>query len=338
MINKKYYISKGNNLGQNHFLFKDDSLNNFFYQGTIQNIYNDAEIIWEALRTTNYYTILQQSKEFKEWECSKEAENASRIEYLNKVLSFMPKEILDKVEMYKNNKKQQFESVFSKIEGLYKNSINTQDVSPIKFDEDFALLEDRKVLLHNIPLPTSMEEVEGRKDLGFLASEWFGKLEHKGEDRFCASFIKAKGLSPKTEKSNNQPKFDIDGNEIKPAPQLTFIFDAESEDLKPLLRLDLFQYCRNKQSDKLDKYKDEEIEILETLLQWSSGAKNIANKEQTWSAIPGGVSSKYVIGVIANNIKDNSQDMEIAMQVSEKFGVPLLRPDLTAIVGTEVSM
>ena len=338
METKKYTLSKGNNFGQNQFMIADDSLNNYSYQGTIQNIYNDTEIIWEALHTTNYYTILQQSKEFKQWENSEEADTATRIEYLNKVLSVMPQEILNKVEIYKNNKKKLYSAILTKIEDLYKNSINAQDVSPIEFYEDLALLEDRKVLLHNIPMPSSIEEIEGRKDLGFLASEWFGKLEHRREDRFCASFIKSKGLSPKIEKTNGEPKFDIEGNEIKPAPQLTFIFDAESKDLKSLLRLDLFQYCRNKQNDKLDKYKDEEIEILETLLQWSSGAKNIAQKEQTWSAIPGGVSSNYVIGVIANDIKENSKEMEIAIQVAEQFGVPLLRPDLTAISGVDLSL
>lgn len=324
MGTKKYYISKGNNLGQNQFRSKDDSLNNFSYQGTIQNVYNDAEIIWEALHTTNYYQILQESKEFKEWEMSDEADNASRIEYLNKVLSVMPKEILDKVEIYKNNKKKQFEPVLTKIEDLYKTSIDTKDVLPIEFDDNFALLEDRKVLLHNIPMPSSVDEVEGRKDLGFLASEWFGKLEHRQEDRFCASFVKHNGLQAK-EKSEEEK------------PQLTFIFDAESEDLKSLLRLDLYQYCRNKQNKKLKKYKPEEIEILEAILQWSPGAESISQKRQTWSAIPGGVSSNYVIGVIANNIQEDSKEMEIAIQVAEKFSVPLLKPDLTAIVGNSLS-
>lgn len=327
METKKYFISKGNNLGQNQFLIGDDSLNNFSYQETIQNVYSDSEVVWEALRTTNYYKILEQNQEFQKWERSEEAENATRMQYLEKVLSVMPSEILKQVEQYKVNKKKRFETVLTKIEDLYKNSINTQDVSPIKFDENFAILENRKVLLHNIPMPSSVEEVEGRKNLGFLASEWFGKLEHRQEDRFCASFIKSKGLQPKECKIEQES-----------LPQLTFIFDAEGKDLKPLLRLDLFQYCRNKENNKLDKYKSEEIEILESLLQWSSGAKHVSQKEQSWAAIPGGVSSNYVIGVIANNVKENSKDMEIAIQVSEKFGVPLLRPDLTAIVGTEVSM
>lgn len=325
MENKKYFIAKGNNLGQNQFLIKDDSLDNFFYQGTIQNIYNDTEIIWEALRTTNYYSILQQSKEFQEWEKSEEADNASRIDYLNKVLSFMPKEILDKIEKYKDDKTKQFSTVLTKIENMYRKSVNTQNVSPIKFNEDFAILQDRKLLLHNIPMPSTIEDVEGRKDLGFLASEWFGKLEHRQEDRFCASFIKHKGLQPK-ENANEQ------------SPQLTFIFDAESKDLKSLLKLDLFQYCRNKQNNNLEKYTQEEIEILEALSQWSSGAQAISLKQPTWSAIPGGVSSNYVIGVIANNIKENSKEMEIAKQVAEKFSVPLLRPDLTAIVGNNLSI
>ena len=324
-MEKQYYISKGNNLGQNQFRSKDDDLSNFTYQGTIQNIYNDPDVVWEALRTVNHYAILQQSQEFKEWERTEEAENASRTVYLQKVLSCMPKEVLDTIEAYKIKKSEQYSSILTKIENMYKNSLNSKNVSPIEFDENTALFNDRKILLHNIPMPTSLEDVEGRKDLGFLASEWFSKLEHRHEDRFCASFFKSKGLEPKEDEKDK-------------SPHLTFIFDAESEDLKPLLRLDLFQYCRNKENNNIEKYKAEEIEILEGLLQWSPGAQSISKSKPTWSAIPGGVSSNYVIGVIANNIQENSNEMNIAIKVAEKFNVPLLRPDLTDIVGNNLSL
>ena len=64
----------------------------------------------------------------------------------------------------------------------------------------------------------------------------------------------------------------------------------------------------------------------------------MSKKQPTWAAIPGGVSSNYVIGIIANNIKENSKEMETAIQVAEKFGVPLLRPNLTAISGVDLSL
>lgn len=324
-MNKTYIIAKGNNLGQNQFMVKDDELSNFTYQNSLQNIYNDTEIIWEGLRQTNYYEILQQSKEFQEWEKTEEADSFTKMQYLQKILSFMPPEILDKVKQYQDFKKQKYQQTLTLIEEMYKNSTNPKDVLPIEFGGEFALLEDRKVLLHNIPMPSSIEEVEGRKDLGFLASEWFGKLEHRQEDRFCASFIKSKGLKPKE-------------NNIKENsnPHLTFIFDAESKDFKSLKKLDLFQYCRNKQKDNLDKYSADEIKLLESLLEWSPGAKRISEKQPTWSAIPGGVPSGFVVGVIANDIKENSKEMEIAIKVAEKFGVPLLRSDLTAVVGNSL--
>jgi len=176
-------------------------------------------------------------------------------------------------------------------------------------------------------MPSSVEEIAGRKDLGFLASEWFGKLEPFAETRFCSSFFKSSGLQPKEISDTGRAK-----------PQLTFIFDAECKDLKPLLRLDLFQYSRNKQNNNLSKYKPEEIELLESLLEWNTSNGYAAAKQPTWAAIPGGVSSKYVIGIIANNIEENSKEMEIAIQVAEQFGVPLLRPDLTAITGVDLSL
>lgn len=320
MENKKYHLSKGNNLGQNQYLQKDENLTSFVFQGTIQNIYNDPEIIWQALHTTNYYAVLQNSNEFKEWAKTEEAEDCTKMEYLKKVLSFMPNEILGQVKIYIENKKKEDLPLLTIIENLYKSSLNPKDVYPIEISEGFAKLENRKVLLHNIPLPTSADEIDSRKDLGFLASEWFGKLEHRKEDRFCASFMKYNGLEPKISKNEGMP-------------QLTFIFDAESEGLKNLLKVDLFQYCRDKQNNNLDNYTKKEINFLENLLQWSCGAMSISKKEPTWVAVPGGVSSDYVIGIIANNIEENSKEMETAIQIAQKFNVPLLKPDLTVIYG-----
>lgn len=324
METKKYYISKGNNLGQE---LDVGPLSDFYYRNTMQEIYSDPVVIGEALLTVNYYPIIQQNKDFKEWEMSDAGEEASPTERQQRILAILPKEMLDKITEYVENKRQRYQQTLSKIENIYFSSITTENVSPIEFDEDFALMEDRKVLLHNIPMPQSVEEIEGRKNLGFLPTEWFGKLEPFAETRFCSSFFKSKGLQPKEINETENEK-----------PQLTFIFDAESKDLKPLLRLDLFQYSRNKQNNNLDKYKSEEIEILESLLEWNTSNEYVSKKQPTWAAIPGGVSSNYVIGVIANNIKENSKEMEIAIQVAEKFGVPLLRPDLTAISGVNLSI
>ena len=60
---------------------------------------------------------------------------------------------------------------------------------------------------------------------------------------------------------------------------------------------------------------------------------SISKKEPMWVAIPGGVPSDYVVGIIANNIEENSKEMETAIQIAQKFNVPLLKPDLTVIYG-----
>ena len=324
METKKYCISKGNNLGKE---LDVGPLSDFYYRNTMQEIYSDPVIVGEALSTVNYFPILKQNKEYQEWEMSDEGEEATPAVRQQRILAILPKEMIEKINDYISNKKQKYQQALSRIERLYKDSMQTENVLPIEFDGDFALMEDRKVLLHNIPMPQSVEEIEGRKDLGFLASEWFGKLEPFAETRFCSSFSKASGLQPKEISDNERAK-----------PQLTFIFDAECKDLKPLLRLDLFQYSRNKQNNNLDKYKAEEIELLESLLEWNTSNEYVSKKQPTWAAIPGGVSSNYIIGVIANNIKENSKEMEIAKQVAEQFGVPLLRPDLTAISGVDLSL
>jgi len=324
METKKYCISKGNNLGQE---LNVGYLNSFYYRHTLQEVFTDPSIIGEALLTVNYFPILKQNKEYQKWEMSDEGEEATPAERQQRILAILPKEMIEKINDYISNKKQKYQQALSRIERLYKDSVQTENVLPIEFDGDFALMEDRKVLLHNIPMPSSVEEIAGRKDLGFLASEWFGKLEPFAETRFCSSFFKSSGLQPKEISDTGRAK-----------PQLTFIFDAECKDLKPLLRLDLFQYSRNKQNNNLSKYKPEEIELLESLLEWNTSNGYAAAKQPTWAAIPGGVSSKYVIGIIANNIEENSKEMEIAIQVAEQFGVPLLRPDLTAITGVDLSL
>lgn len=324
MENKKYFIVKGNNLGQE---LDVGPLTDFYYRDTMQEIYSDPVIIGEALVTINYYPIIKQNKEYQEWEMSDEGEESTPAERQQRILAILPKEMIEKINDYISNKKQKYQQALSRIERLYKDSVQTENVLPIKFDGDFALMEDRKVLLHNIPMPSSVEEIAGRKDLGFLASEWFGKLEPFAETRFCSSFFKASGLQPKEISDNGRAK-----------PQLTFIFDAECKDLKPLLRLDLFQYSRNKQNNNLDKYTTEEIELLESLLEWNTSNEFVSKKQPTWASIPGGVSSNYVIGIIASNIKEDSKEMEIAIQVADKFNVPLLRPDLTVIVGNNLSI
>lgn len=298
----------------------------------MQDVFFDTNVIWEALRTTNYYSILKQNKEFEEWQKTEEADKCTKREYLQKILSIMPKEIIEQVEQYIEHKKAQNKPMLELIESLYKKSSEKSYVKPIEFADGYAILEDRKVLLHNTPLPEDITEMESRKELGFLASEWFGKLENMHEDAFCCSFTKHKGLKPQSLDDEFQPYFDIDEfKDVEPEPIITFIFDAECESLKPLLRLDLFQYCRNKKDNNLSKYTQQEIELLEYLLKWSPSAMSVAESQPTWSAIPGGVQSNMVIGVMMKHVKENSKEYEMALKIADLFNVPLFKRDLSVV-------
>ncbi len=310
-----YTIGKGNNLGQNQFLHKDEDLSHFEYQGTIQNIFDDADILAEALQANNHIAIISKNPEFLKWEKTDEAENATRSEYLRKMFGFLDSETQNKVKLYIKQKQEKFKQTLSKIEEIFKTAQKGEKPEPIYFDDDMADFEVRKLLLHTVPFPTEMDSMISRHKLGLLASEWFGKLEHRREDRFCCSFTKSRGL---------QPKENAEGK------QLTFIVDAGCKDMKQLMRLDIFQYCRNKAKNELDKYTEQEKQLLESLLEWSSNAKYVAQKEQTWVAIPAGIPSKYIVGIIASGV-ETAEEQEMALQIGKLFNVPMLKPDLTLL-------
>ena len=106
METKKYFISKGNNLGQE---LNVGPLSDYCYRNTMQDVYSDPAIIGEALSTVNYYPITQQNKDFREWEMSDAGEEATPAEIQQRILAILPKEMLDKITEYIENKKQKYQ-------------------------------------------------------------------------------------------------------------------------------------------------------------------------------------------------------------------------------------
>lgn len=139
-MSKQFTIGKGNNLGKNKYYQRDENLNSFYYRGTLQDVFFDTNVIWEALRTTNYYSILKQNKEFEEWQKTEEADKCTKREYLQKILSIMPKEIIEQVEQYIEHKKAQNKPMLELIESLYKKSSEKSYVKPIEFADGYAIL------------------------------------------------------------------------------------------------------------------------------------------------------------------------------------------------------
>ena len=196
--------------------------------------------------------------------------------------------------------------------------------------------------MHTLPLTgiddVDIEGIESRKELGIISSEWFGRLEKFGECRFCSSFTKSKGLSFISKEDGNVEKTEsLIFDEPRLKNSITLIIDADSVELQQLLRLDYFEFLRNKEKDNLSFYTENELEILNSLYEWnnsressdgvlsnlngSSGSGQIAARMNlNWSAIPGGIYSSFVIGILSNTLESNP----IAKKAGEIFSVPVI--------------
>ena len=314
---ENYTLKRGMNLGSGSIL--NDGFNESMqYNGTMKNLSNDIDLLWEGLRSTNYLEIIQNNTYYQEWldYCEENDIETSRQDTFNKIMEVVDDNTRKQVNQYVANKISLIEKPLSHIENLFEECSNNGKPSPINVSSNKANLDERVLLLHNIPGVKNADELNSRKELGLIASEWFGKLESRQEDRFCCSFVKSLGVQPKD--NTDQDK------------QLTFIVDTEVQELRKLLHLDLFQYSRKKRAGDLSSYTEEEQKNIEALLEWSPTAGYVAEKNPTWSAIPGGIPSKYIIGIIAQGYNPET-DAELLKQIGDKFNVPVMDPSLNIL-------
>ena len=308
--NKNYKIAKGNNFAnENSAYLNTENTDDFYYQN------NPAyQKWWNELDEKNLDPTANEVFQ-KQIECL----DSSYIEYANSLLQ---------------QTKDKYTPFFNTLEQLYSNSLNGKP-KPLDIQGDTATAKNRMLLLHNIPC-NSYEDLQSRKDLGVIASEWFGKLEQCSEGRFCSFFIKKQGLNEKEPEQETQ-QF----SETQPSKMLTLIIDAEAPELQEFMRLDYFQYLRNEQAGTLDNYTPDELAILQQLDQWtnhdktddavlsrlngsSSSSIKAATNNPNWVAVPAGVAPNYIIGVMAHNFNKTKEDMEYLKNVSKIFGVPVI--------------
>lgn len=95
------------------------------------------------------------------------------------------------------------------------------------------------------------------------------------------------------------------------------------------MHLDYFEYMRNKNSKDLSMYTKEELAMF-SLLEDRAFNKNIALQKPNWAAIPGGVPSKYIVGIMTDAYK-NPENQEFIKQASKIFGVPIINSQLKVV-------
>lgn len=339
MEDKKYFISSGMNLGNSETLMDSIDRTQTYYRGNLTNILESDKVKYAVLRTTNFRQVLDKNPEYIKWLDSEEALEGGADVYMKRQIEFLGGQFDDIIKAKVDECKKRYSGMFEKLERIYQKVSDVGEAEPIEISDGYANFADRKLLLHNVPFTTDMEAYQSRKDLGLLASEWFGVLEKFTECEFCVSTTKTKGLEPKPQ--------------TKTEKHFTFIIDAESSSLKKLLHLDYFQYVRKKEKGDLSSYTTEEIEFLDQLSEWnftkesddtiltninkSRNSKQVALDHTDWSAIPAGIPSKYIIGIIANGIELGTEDEKIATRLGKMFNVPVLTSDLEVIYGETIT-
>ncbi len=347
--NKNYKIAKGNNFANENSAFIDtENTDDFYYSGTLDSIfYTDKDLYIAALRNTDYMKFLKNNPVYQKWwnELDEKNLDPTANEVFQKQIECLDSSYIEYANSLLQQTKDKYTPFFNTLEQLYSNSLNGKP-KPLDIQGDTATAKNRTLLLHNIPC-NSYEDLQSRKDLGVIASEWFGKLEQCSEGRFCSFFIKKQGLNEKEPEQETPQQLNT-----QPSKMLTLIIDAEAPELQEFMRLDYFQYLRNEQAGILDNYTPDELNILQQLDQWtnhdktddavlsrlngsSSSSIKAATDNPDWVAIPAGVAPNYIIGVMAHNFNKTKEDMEYLKNVSKIFGVPVIDEQSKVLQGTK---
>ncbi len=185
-------------------------------------------------------------------------------------------------------------------------------------------------LTHNFRFSEDVDEYYSRQDLGILASEWFGQGEFMSEGFMCSFFEKKDELKPS--KDTFLEKDDI-GFPIKAKhPNFTLILDASNPDLKKLLENDFFEYARNKENlENLSKLSEQQRSLFEAIEQDSQKSTVVAKAHPDWVAVPGGVPSRFIIGLVAHNLDISSPDFAMCQEAADIFEAPLLNSALDVV-------
>ena len=321
----KRYIGQGNNLGNKNSSLNEEERNDLYYDSDITTIIDrDWFVKLAIVRSLGLEPYLQKNPQYIEWRNSAESDDASAKDYFEKRLECSNGQYDDLINSAINELKSKYSSMFSTIDNLYQKANNNENPSKLDIVEGYANLGQKVFLEHRIPLPETRESLDNRRELGILASEWFGVFEKCSECRFCSAFT---GFVGNKNFSASQGEKSI-----------SFIIDTQSEELRKLLHLDYFRFQRCRKEGDLSSYTEDEIEFLTQLDEWSNhnnatdkilqqlngkGGEDVAFEYPNWIAVPGGVPSKYIIGIMLHGVDPQELSSELKDALKD-FNCPIL--------------
>jgi len=235
--------------------------------------------------------------------------------------------------------------------------IGKEKVTPLKILDNGTVDISEGVYLHGIPIDSTYEEIESRKEHGLLPVEHFGHIESAGECVFCLSVTESCDLEKDCEVKKRYTRYknlSMFSEKSSVVPAIGFVIDKSATDRDNGKRqLDLFSYVKDKEA-YMKKYQltNDEVALLEFLKANSPNVENIVSgtnrdcfESFNWRAITGGVPSKYVIGIVINPeyLKEKAliesityeemleKVLKQAKMCSEIFNVPVITPDSKVI-------
>jgi hypothetical protein len=364
-MTKEYKISAGANLGNTKgtLMYAEIDTKNYVYSGSIAKIFEDPKIKFSLVysyfgangseRDKGFNSFIDRNEEWNKWlDANKDKDVPSEISW-KKMFEVCKNTYGNDFDNYVKNTvdkiKQEYSPMFNTLETMY-NAAQNEKETPQKIvsGNGTADFGQRPLLLHNIPL-ADKEGLQARHDLGIIASEWFGKTESYGECRFCASFTKQRGMQFHTkeeqeqkeaERKNDPRVIDFNENENKKTPMLTYIIDPQTPAVSELVKMDLWQYIRNKENNNTAQYTDSEQCFLSQLQEWSDykrgtntaidmiylsgNAGIIARDRPDWAAVPAGIPSKNVIALQVKDIEDEPKMQKLIKEAAELYAVPVI--------------
>lgn len=328
----KRYIGQGNNLGNKNSSLNEEERTDLYYDSDIISIIDrDWTIKLAIVRSLGLEPHLQKNPQYIEWCNSAEADDASAKDFFEKRLEYSNGQYDDLINSAINELKSKYASMFSTIDNLYQQANNNGNPNKLDIVEGYADLGQKVFLEHRIPLPETRESLDNRRELGIIASEWFGAFEKFGECRFCSSFT---GFVGNQDLSASQGEKSI-----------SFIIDTQSEELQKLLHLDYFRFQRCRKEGDLSAYTEYEIDFLTQLDEWSNhnnasdstlqqlngkGGEDVAFEHPNWIAVPGGVPSKYITGIMLHGIGPQELSVELK-DALKQFDCPILDESYSVI-------
>ncbi len=327
MENKIYKIAKGNNLGnpnstlqesQKELIF-DPDLKRIFEKEATNFYLAGLRSVVDYSRLITYMSV--KNEKYIEWNKSKEAEDADAETCVKKIIECLDGAFDEKVLPILEKTKKNFEPMFERIKNEQDKVLKSGSPAQLEVIDGKLDFSNRILLEHSTPIGP-LEEMQSRKDLGIVASEYFGALEKFSEGRFCSFFTKVKN------------------NNLHENTKFSFLIDTSSPALRKLLHLDYFQFVRQKEKNDLSMYSQEDVEFLSQLHEWtdksatadpilsnlngsSKQSTHVALKNTNWSAIPGGIPSKYIVAIVSD-IKETDYEFDHLKNIAKLFDVPVI--------------